>query len=217
MGYYECQLSLFEIKLGAISQKGNRLTNSRASRRPCLIVVDVQIGFRDEEFWGRAANPGVYRELSALLDEFSKRDWPVAVIRHDSVNPESPLHPSSPGNSLESLLEGHGDVLVSKHVNSAFYGDPDLDAWCKQKGITEVVIAGITTNYCCETTARMASNLGYKTHFVVNATSTFDSQDIDGALLSGRELMRITAANLGNEFATVHRDAKGFIDSLTGL
>ncbi len=101
------------------------------------------------------------------------------------------------------MISGEPDLLVSKHVNSAFYGTPDLDGWLRQNGITELVICGITTNHCCETTARMAGNLGYKTFFVIDATHAFDKQSPDGEVIPARTLSLITATNLDGEFATV--------------
>jgi nicotinamidase-related amidase len=93
--------------------------------------------------------------------------------------------------------------LVVKHVNSAFYGEPDLHAWLRAREIRAVAICGITTNHCCETTARMAGNLGYDTWFVLDATHTFSRADLEGESIGADELARITAANLQGEFATV--------------
>lgn len=100
-------------------------------------------------------------------------------------------------------IDGPHDLLVVKSVNSAFYGEPDLDGWLRSRGLDDVVICGITTNHCCETTARMAGNLGYRVTFVVDATRTFDRAMPDGSVISAADLMRTTAANLHGEFADV--------------
>jgi nicotinamidase-related amidase len=65
-----------------------------------------------------------------------------------------------------------------------------------------VVITGIQTNYCCETTARMAGNLGFETIFAIDATATFPKETEYG-VLSADELYRATAINLDGEFAQV--------------
>jgi nicotinamidase-related amidase len=65
------------------------------------------------------------------------------------------------------------------------------------------VVCGITTNHCCETTARVGGNLGHDVLFAVDATHTFDRTGPEGATLSADELTRATAANLHGEFATV--------------
>ena len=60
------------------------------------------------------------------------------------------------------------------------------------------MLCGITTNHCCETTARMAGNLGYDVRFVLDATHTFDRGD-----LTADQLAHATATNLNEEFATI--------------
>jgi nicotinamidase-related amidase len=92
---------------------------------------------------------------------------------------------------------------VVKTVNSAFYGEPDLDRWLREAGIASVVICDITTNHCRETTARMAGNLGYDVTFVIDATHTFDRVGPDGRTVTAADLSRVTAASLHGEFATV--------------
>lgn len=100
-------------------------------------------------------------------------------------------------------MTGEPDLLVSKSVNSSFHGTPDLHEWLQAQGIHQVVICGITTNHCCETTARLAGNLGYDTYFVIDATHTFDRPSLDGVMIPAAEVAAMTAANLNNEFATV--------------
>jgi nicotinamidase-related amidase len=71
-----------------------------------------------------------------------------------------------------------------------------------------MTICGVTTNHCCETTARMAGNLGYRVNFVLDATYTFDRMGPDGVNVLAEELSRVTGANLHGEFATVMTTAQ---------
>ena len=167
-----------------------------------LLVVDVQAGF-DDESWGSRNNPAAESNVEKLIAKWRLTGRPVVFVRHDSVLSDSPLRPGQPGNEFKSVISGEADLLVTKHVNSAFYGEPDLDGWLRDQGITGVAITGITTNHCCETTARMAGNLGYDTLFVLDATHTFDRSDIDGEIITADEIARMTASNLQGEFADV--------------
>ena len=167
-----------------------------------LIVVDVQVGF-DDPAWGRRNNPSCEENIAALIGKWRIEGAPIVFVRHDSVLPESPLRPGQPGNQIRPEITGEPDLLVTKNVNSAFLGDPDLDAWLRGRGITGVAIVGVQTNYCCETTARMAGNLGYETLFVLDATHTFDMPAFGGGTITAEELTRVTASNLHGEFAEV--------------
>jgi nicotinamidase-related amidase len=167
-----------------------------------LIVVDVQRGFADPS-WGRRNNPSCEENVAALIDAWRSRGEPIVFVRHDSVLPDSPLAPGQPGNAFQDVVSGEPDLLVTKTVNSAFLGEPDLGAWLRAGGVEEIAVAGIQTNMCCETTARMGGNLGFGVRFVIDATHTFDLPALDGSVLAADDLARVTAANLHGEFATV--------------
>ena len=168
-----------------------------------LIVVDVQQAFDDAGYWGRRNNPACEANVARLLDEWRARGRPVVFVRHDSDEEVSPLRPDEPGNAFKPEVSGEPDVLVTKQVNSAFYGSPDLDAWLRERGISSFALCGITTNHCVETTARMGGNLGYDVLFVLDACATFDRERPDGEVVTAEELTRATAASLHDEFATV--------------
>jgi nicotinamidase-related amidase len=115
----------------------------------------------------------------------------------------SPLHPSNPGNAFKPVISGEPDLLVSKSVNSSFHGTPDLDGWLRGQGLEGIVVCGITTNHCCETTARVGGNLGYDVLFALDATHSFDRESPNGDQVSADMLAHVTATNLHGEFATV--------------
>ncbi len=170
-----------------------------------LVVIDVQKGFDDSEYWGRRNNRACEENVAALIAAWRARRGPLVYVRHDSTTPGSPLQPGAPGNALRDFVNGEPDLLVVKHVNSAFYGDPDLHGWLGERGIASIAVCGITTNHCVETTARMGANLGYDVLFALDATHTFDRTGPDGELLRADELARATATSLHGEFATVVR------------
>lgn len=171
--------------------------------RPALVVVDVQQGFEDTAYWGPRDNPGCEANVLRLLAHWRAAGWPVVLVQHDSASPSSPLHPDAPGHAFKDGVEGAHDLLVRKTVNSSFHGAPDLHAWLQGEGLRQVVVCGITTNHCCETTARVAGNLGYETFFVLDATHTFDRAALDGEVVPAATLARMTGVNLHGEFATV--------------
>jgi len=170
--------------------------------RYALIVVDAQTGF-DAPSWGPRNNPTCDANIERLVATWHQRQAPLVYVRHDSDDTDSPLHPDQPGNQLKPYLNATPDLLVTKQVNSAFHGSPDLHAWLTAANITGIVICGITTNHCCETTARVGGNLGYDVLFALDATHTFDRHGPDGTVLTADTLAQATATNLHGEFATV--------------
>lgn len=170
--------------------------------RVALLVVDVQKGFADP-VWGERNNPAAEDNISALIEAWRAQQQPVVFVRHDSTEPDSPFTPGQPGNDLHELITGEPDLFVTKSVNSSFHGEPDLAEWLRGEGIERVAVCGIQTNMCCETTARVAANLGFETDFILDATYTFGLPSRDGGAISADELSRVTAANLDPEFGRV--------------
>ncbi len=174
-----------------------------------LIVIDVQQGFDDPE-WGERDNPDAEANIGALVDAWSRAGRPIVLVRHDSAEPGSTLAAGSPGNAFKDVVADlPHELLVAKQVNSAFYGEPDLHGWLAARGIRQLVICGIQTNMCVETTARMAGNLGYDVTVPLDATHTFDLEGPGGVRLTAGELVRATAVNLeGGGFASVRSTAE---------
>jgi nicotinamidase-related amidase len=170
--------------------------------KPALIVVDVQRGF-DDPVWGRRDNPDCERNIAALIGHWREQARPLVYVRHDSDEPGSSLEPGTPGNAFKDVVSGEPDLLVTKTVNSAFHGEPSLQAWLDGAGVETIYVCGITTNHCCDTTARVGGNLGYDVRFVLDATHTFDRHDPAGELVPAELIARVTATSLHDEFATV--------------
>jgi nicotinamidase-related amidase len=170
-----------------------------------LIVIDVQRGFDDPDFWGPRNNPDVEANIAALLQAWAPTGQPIVLVRHDSTTPGSPLAAGTPGNAFKPELGSVApDLMFAKNVNSAFHGEADLHAWLTRRGITDIVLAGIQTNMCVETTARVGGNLGYRVRVALDATFTFDLKGPDGTLLTADQLATATAVNLhGGGFAEV--------------
>jgi nicotinamidase-related amidase len=170
--------------------------------RVALLVVDVQQGF-DDPVWGERNNPDCEQNIVRLIEAWRAHDQPVVFVRHDGAEPGSPFTPGQRGNEFQEIVTGEPDLLVAKSVNSSFHGEPDLAAWLRGESIERVAVCGIQTNMCCETTARVAANLGFETDFVLDATHTFDLPAHGGGTISADELARVTATNLDPEFGRV--------------
>ena len=172
--------------------------------KPALILVDIQKGFDDIDYWGgHRNNPDAEINAARLLSFWRQNNLPLFHIQHCSTNPNSRLAESNAGNEIKNLVQpNNGEPIIKKNVNSAFIGT-DLKQQLHDAGITTLVIVGLTTDHCISTTARMAGNYGFDTFLVSDATATFDKVGADGQKFSAEILHETALASLHNEFATV--------------
>lgn len=172
--------------------------------RPALLLVDIQKGFNNIDYWGgERNNPDAEVKAGELLSTWRKYQLPVFHIQHCSVNPASPLHAANAGNAFNELVTPLTcETVIKKNVNSAFIGT-DLQAKLDGDNITTLVIAGLTTDHCISTTTRMAGNLGYSTFLVADATATFNKKGIDGRNYPAALMHETALASLNEEFATI--------------
>jgi len=178
--------------------------NSLLNEYPALILIDIQKGFEDVDYWGgERNNPEAEKYASTLLHLWRKHSLPVFHIKHCSSNPNSRLAEGNPGNDFNDLvLPLAGEPIIRKNVNSAFIGT-DLKQQLDKLGINKLVIAGLTTDQCVSTSVRMAGNYGFDTYVVYDATATFNKTGFNGEAYSAQTIHDTALASLSGEFATI--------------
>lgn len=170
--------------------------------RAALLLIDVQQGL-DDSGWGERNNPEAEARIGDLLAAWRRSRWPVIHIQHMSREPESPLRPELPGNAFKPEADPlEGEPVFRKVVNSAFIGT-SLREHLRRERIHSLVIAGLTTDHCVSTAARMAGNLGFEVMVVEDATATFERTGPDGSHYSADLMHRAALASLHGEFARV--------------
>src|SRR5213076_2512746 len=148
-------------------------------------------------------NPALEANIARLQRGWRSTGRPLIHVQHLSRLPDSPLRPHQPGCQIKDEVRRlPGELVVQKSVNSAFIGT-DLEAELRRRGYATLVIAGLQTNLCVSTTARMAGNLGFKTYVVSDATATFDNVGPTGKRYASDLLHDVALADLNGEFATV--------------
>jgi nicotinamidase-related amidase len=85
-----------------------------------------------------------------------------------------------------------------------------LEVWLRARGIGELLVTGIRTEQCCETTTRHASDLGFKVRYVSDATLTFPMRTRLGREVSAAELHERTELVLDGRFARVVSSAEAW-------
>jgi nicotinamidase-related amidase len=185
--FYKCKINLSTlggIKVGKLNQNVP------------LIVIDVQKFFLDPS-WGNRNNPDAEQNMEVLIERWRETNRPVIFIQHVSENTKK-----LGLDFLDQLQPLENEVILQKSVNSAFIGT-DLENRLRELNAPNVVIVGLTTNHCVETTTRMAGNMGFSPMLVTDATATFDRIGPDGELYPAEMIHNMTMVNLNEEFATI--------------
>ena len=179
-----------------------------------LLVIDVQESFRRRPYWRGEDLPDFLANVQALIDRCHAQRVPVLQIFHrelmnDAGNPftaASGFVRAMPELSLEA------DEVFHKHVHSALFATAadgtTLESWLRQHGIEEVLITGIRTEQCCETTARHAYDSGFSVRYITDATLTFPMTSKSGRTFSTADLRERTELVLDGRFARVVASAE---------
>ena len=186
-------------------------------RETALLLIDVQVGVDVLSHWGgsngRRNNPDAEAKMSQLLAAWRNAKLQVAFTRHDSRESASPLKVSLPTGAQKPGFEpAAGEIVVEKDVNSGFIGT-DLEIQLRRAKISRLAIVGFFTNFCVETTTRMAGNLGFDTYLIEDCCSASNRIGPDGIDRDPELVHAMTVANLHGEFCTAIKfaDALGLV------
>lgn len=176
-----------------------------ATPTTAVLLIDVQESFRHRPFWDERELPAFLERSQALIEGAQRLGLPVVRVLH-SAGEDQPGHPFAPSSGLLRPLQGLVDFeaahTVTKRRHSALVGT-GLGDWLRERGLTRLIIAGIRTEQCCETTARHASDEGWTVDFVSEAMLSFAMQHASGERLSPADLRLRTETVLEGRFATV--------------
>lgn len=169
---------------------------------PALIIIDMQRGMASPAA-GARNNPEAEGVIRQLLVAWRAAAAPVVHVRHISRTQGSLFWPGQPGVEFQpELAPLDAEYVVEKNVPDAFTHS-GLERWLHSRGISRVVVVGVSTNNSVEATARSAGNLGFKTYVVADATFAFAKIDFNGIQRTPDEVHAMALANLHGEYATV--------------
>lgn len=175
--------------------------SSDAPLKPALIVIDVQNSFPQMPYWTEDDVPAFQSALLRLDAGCRARGVPVVHIFH--VGQGAPFTLESGFVTPLDWLPGAPDVRFDKHTHNAFT-DTGLDLWLRRRGINHLVISGMRTEQCCETTTRVAADIGYAVDYVTEATLTFPMTHAgSGRTYSSAEIKAHTELVLADRFARI--------------
>jgi nicotinamidase-related amidase len=183
-----------------------RLAKGDDDMDTALLAIDIQDSFKiDPARWAQRNNPAFEANVTTLIDAFRGAGLPIWFVLHN--DPDPGFRPGDPEVRLMDFFERLPDEpLVTKNTRNAFTST-DLHQQFQAAGIRKLVICGISTEQCCETTTRVAADLGYEVDFVTDATATFPIGTLGcdaivertEAVLRGRFARIVTADQVAEE------------------
>jgi len=136
-----------------------------------LLVIDAQDSFKVGPRWAKRDNPAFEKNVSALVEAYRAAHLPIVYFLH--TDSDEAFAKEDPSFKLMDFLKPRRDEPVMVKNTRNCFTSTTLQPYLMEKGVRRVSITGIQTEQCCETTARIAADLGYAVDFVTEATMTF--------------------------------------------
>ncbi|HQT90278.1 MAG TPA: isochorismatase family protein [Acidiphilium sp.] len=165
-----------------------------------LLVIDVQESFRRAPYWSDDDVAPFTARLQTLIDGASAQGIPVLQVFHTSETG----HFSTASGFVRTLspISVLPKAVFYKSKHSALIGT-GLDVWLTEHRIRRLIVSGIRTEQCCETTTRHASDRGWAVDYVTEATLTFAMTSSNGHRYSPEDIKARTELVLADRFARI--------------
>ena len=155
-----------------------------------LLVIDLQRAMCSGEY-AMADIDAVTDRINTLAEQARAAGAPVVLIQHEEA--EGPLQADAEGWQLsERLAARPADVRVRKTTPDSFHGT-ELQRLLEQRGVNRLVLCGLQSDFCVDSTARRALALGYPVVLAADAHATMDN-----GVLSAAQIVAHHNATLAN-------------------
>jgi nicotinamidase-related amidase len=181
--------------------------------KTALIVIDVQQSFEHRPYWREDGVSGFVSRLQKLIDRARAQGVPILQVFHEE--PTGVFSRASGYVKTLAALRIEPTEVFYKGVHSALFGrtssGTSLENWLRENGVEHVIVTGIRTEQCCETTTRHASDSGFRVTYVLDATHTFPMVAKSGRTYSAADIMERTALVLADRFASIVNAEEVFV------
>ncbi len=176
--------------------------------KTALLVIDVQMALADDDASGAERScPEAEQNITTLLETFRKRGDTIIHIHHHGLDADDPFNANASGSAVQPYAAPiDGEPVIIKHVSSGFI-NTSLESDLRTLGVERVILCGAVANYCVESTARMAGNLGFDAVYAADAVWAYSETGPDGVHHSAEQLHSVSQCNLEAEFAIVMKTA----------
>ena len=175
-----------------------------SSAKTALILIDIQNDYFNPAALPIPQGPRVVQQSTALLDWADENSVLVIHVQHVSPNPKSPLFAiGSHGAEIHPGVSPRPEHrLVSKTMPSSFTGT-GLNEILRKQNIETLILGGMMTHMCVDSTARHALHLGYKVIIAADACATRDWRSPTGDIMPADTIHAVSLAALADRFADV--------------
>ena len=150
--------------------------------RAALFVLDMQSYFLNESSHAFVPSAvAILPNIQSQVGTFAEHGRPIIFTRHTNTPANAGLlagwwrdllTPDSPGSQIISGLDTKNSSVIEKHQYDAFY-QTNLEEVLYTKNVDQVLVTGVMTHLCCETTARSAFARGFSVFFSIDGTATY--------------------------------------------
>lgn len=150
--------------------------------------------------------------MALVVDEFHKKDQTLLFMQHIASEQSSFFRPNTNGVALHSIIEPYdGDLVFQKNYPNSFR-ETELLKYLKAHEIKNLIICGMMTHMCVDTTVRAAYDLGFNCILIGDACAT-RNLEFNGRTIDSREVQAAYLGAIDGTFAKV-MDAQEFLKTL---
>ena len=173
-----------------------------------LLLIDIQNDYFPGGAMELVGSPEAAAQAGTLLRVFREKALPVIHIQHLSTRPGATFFlPHSKGVEFHgSVAPGQNEIVIQKNFPNSFRGTPLLD-YLRERHITQLVIGGMMTHMCIDSTTRAAADLGFECFLARDACAT-KALSFGGVTIPAENVQTAFLASLNGLFAKVQSVAE---------
>lgn len=173
-----------------------------------LLVIDIQNDYFPNGKMELTGPGAAAINAARLLSDFREKGAPIFHVQHITKdNAAHFFHPDTKGVEIhESVRPLDEELVIIKHMPNSFF-NTNLHEELQKEGVTELVVCGMMTHMCIDSTVRAAVEHGYSCQVIEDACAT-TSLELGGKVIPAEQIHNSIMAALNGVFATVKKTAE---------
>ncbi len=171
--------------------------------KQALILVDIQNDYFKGGSYELVSPEQAAIQAKKILTLFREQRWPIYHVRHISTSPSAKFFlPDTEGSEIhQDIYPLDGEQIIIKHRPDSFFGT-NLKEKLDESDIDMLIICGMMTHMCIDTTVRAAVNYGYSVELIEDACATRDLKWNENTI-KAEQVQNTFMAALDGSFAKV--------------